>query len=244
MQLTGQSDFTMPTAFARHALAGSAHVMKPHQYLAREGEQQNYIHVMVEGWACRYKLLPDGRRQITALFLPGDPCELRWHRDPRATQHVVALTPVRTLRFSSREVRQLAEQDAAMQDMLWADALDALDSRIEWVVNLGRKNATEKLSHLFCEIFYRLKAAGLTTGNQCAMPLTQIDLADIAGLTPVHVNRTLQDMRHMGLIELRSKWLRVPDLNKLRQAALFQDRYLHLRQTKTPTAPLVQEALG
>lgn len=233
---SAQIELPPENPFAQGAIAGSPHLFKPHQYLAREGEQQSHFHLIVEGWACRYKLLPDGRRQITGLFLPGDFCELRWVRDPRATQHVVTLTSARTMRFSCRDVRTIATADSGLQDLLWADALDALDGRIEWIVNLGRKNALEKLSHLFCEIFYRLKAAGLTTNTQCAMPLTQIDLADIAGLTPVHVNRTLQDMRQMGLVELRSKWLRIPDLMRLRQAGLFQDRYLHQRQPRSGQA--------
>lgn len=188
---------------------------------------QHHVHLINEGWACRYKLLPDGRRQITALFLPGDYCELGWTCDPAASQHVVALTNVRTIRLPCRELKQRAANDSQVYDLLWNDTRISADLQTEWIVNLGRKSALEKLSHLFCELYYRLKAAKLTCGDQCAMPLTQLDLADITGLTPVHVNRTLQEMRTLELIELRSRWLRIPDLNRLRQIALFDGRYLH-----------------
>lgn len=205
----------------------SLHYIRAHQSLAREGELQHHVHIISEGWACRYKLLPDGRRQITALFLPGDYCELGWTCDPAASQHIVALTNVRTVRLPCRELRQRAANDPQVNDFLWHDARISADLQTEWIVNLGRKSALEKLSHLFCELHYRLKAAKLTCGDQCAMPLTQLDLADITGLTPVHVNRTLQEMRTLGLIELRSRWLRIPDLKRLRQVALFDGRYLH-----------------
>lgn len=205
----------------------SLYYIKAHQPLAREGEVQHYVHHIKEGWACRYKLLPDGRRQITALFLPGDYCELGWTCDAAASQHVVALTNIRSIRLPCRDLRQKVMTDPQLYDFLWSDVQASADMQTEWIVNLGRKSALEKLSHLFCELYYRLKASSLTCGDQCAMPLTQLDLADITGLTPVHVNRTLQEMRTLGLIELRSRWLRIPDIKRLRDVAMFDGRYLH-----------------
>lgn len=215
----------------------SLHYVRAHQSLAREGELQHHVHLISEGWACRYKLLPDGRRQITALFLPGDYCELGWTCDAAASQHVVALTNVRTVRLPCRDLRQKAVNDPEVHDFLLHDVRVSADMQTEWIVNLGRKSALEKLSHLFCELYYRLKAAKLTCGDQCAMPLTQLDLADITGLTPVHVNRTLQEMRTLGLIELRSRWLRIPDIKRLRQVALFDGRYLHAESQPADRVP-------
>jgi CRP-like cAMP-binding protein len=216
-----------PPALDRKVGRHSLYYIKAHQALAHEGEPQHYVHHLSEGWACRYKLLPDGRRQITALFLPGNFCELGWACDAAAAQHVVALTNVRTVRLSCRDLRQKAAADPELYAFLWSDMQASAAMQTEWIVNLGRKSALEKLSHLFCELHYRLKAARLTCGDQYAMPLTQLELADITGLTPVHVNRTLQEMRTLGLIELRSRWLRIPDLERLRQLALFDGRYLH-----------------
>lgn len=204
----------------------SQNLVKAHHYVAREGEAQSHVHHIMEGWACRYTLLPDGRRQITMLFLPGDYCELGWAQSGRAAQPILALTNMRTVRIGCRSILELAEENASIRNLLWADALRCIALQNEWLLNLGRKNAMEKISHLFCEIFHRLKRRGQTYGDQCAMPLTQLDLADITGLTPVHVNRTLQEMRTMGLVELRSRWLRLPDLAQLRRIAIFDDAYL------------------
>src|SRR3546814_15280087 len=124
---------------------------------------------------------------MTRLFLPGDYCELCWAHGKRASQHVVALTSVRTLRFLSRDFERMLLDSPAVQEMIWSEALIHADIQDEWIINLGRKSAIEKLSHLFCEFFYRLKAVDLCYGGQCAMPLTQLDLADITGLTPVQI---------------------------------------------------------
>lgn len=201
-------------------------MLRPHQYLAREGEVQTSLHLIVEGWACRYKLLPDGRRQITQIFLPGDLCEPGWCWSPMASQHVATITNVRTIRYSCRALKERASVDPNVESMLWSGMMALADARAEWLINLGRKTALEKLSHLFCELFTRLRSVSLTTANQCAMPLTQVDMADIAGLTPVHVNRTLQEMRQFGLIDLKAKWLIIPNLAALREAGLFYDQYL------------------
>ncbi len=150
---------------------------RPHEFLVRESQKPKRLFQLLEGWACRYRMLPDGRRQITALYLPGDFCEPHWALGRPASQSIVALT------------------------------------------NIGRRTALERLSHLLLELFARMRQSGLTYGSQCALPLTQMDIADLTGLTPVHVNRTLQTMRSKGLVELQSKWLRIPDMDALRQAA-------------------------
>src|SRR3546814_14292817 len=97
--------------------------IRPGQYLAREGEQQGYVHHIMEGWACRYKLLLDGRRRITRLFLPGDFCELCWAHGKRASQHVVALTRVRTLRFLTRVLEPQLLHSPAVQVITRSEAL-------------------------------------------------------------------------------------------------------------------------
>ena len=97
-----------------------------------------------------------------------------------------------------------------------------IERQTNWLVTLGRKTALERVAHLLLETFERLRRSGLTYGQQCAMPLTQMEIADMTGLTPVHVNRTLQLMRTRGLVELQAKWLRIPDLGALRQAAAMR----------------------
>ena len=94
-----------------------------------------------------------------------------------------------------------------------------MERQSNWLVSLGRKTAVERLAHLLLELFERMRRAGVAYGQQCALPLTQTDIADATGLTAVHVNRTLQSMRSKGVLELHSKWLRIPDLGALRDLA-------------------------
>ena len=197
---------------------------RPHRYLAHEKEQRDHIYLIQEGWAVRYRMIPDGRRQITALYLPGDLCDLGWLQDGHSDQIVTAVTPVIALALPCEMVNEECGDNPSVRAFAWREMFAAANRQSEWIVNLGRKKAIERLSHLFCELYHRLHGKGLTVQAQYAMPLTQVDLADIAGLTPVHVNRTLQEMRALGLIELRSKWLRIHDLEALRLLGLFTAR--------------------
>ncbi|MBV8702057.1 MAG: winged helix-turn-helix domain-containing protein, partial [Bradyrhizobium sp.] len=95
-----------------------------------------------------------------------------------------------------------------------------------WAVNIGRRDALERVAHLLCEVFERLKLVGLVEGNSCAFPVTQMDLADASGLSIVHLNRTLQELRAAGLIILRERMLTINDLDALKDAGLFNPTYL------------------
>lgn len=189
---------------------------RPHQPLARKGEVQAEILLLEEGWACSFVPLRNGRRQITALFLPGDYCEPQWLLGQVARQTTAAITPVRAraIPISATGPRQGPTQD--VQNIL-AALLANMSRQADWIVRIGRNTATERVGALLCELFRRMSNAGLGYGQQCAMPLTQMDLADILGLTPVHVNRVLRELRALGLVELQSKWLRLPDLSALMQ---------------------------
>ncbi len=187
-----------------------------HQYMAHAGEQQNRLYRIDEGWACRFRLLSDGRRQITALFLPGELCEPQWALKALAAQSITAVT---NMRVSIVATRSFKEQMTDLDGEIIRSLLAYLDWQSDWLVSLGRKSAIERLSEFFCTIFERMRRAGLTYGDQCAMPLTQTDLADLAGLTAVHVNRVLQELREKKILELHSKWLRILDMQELRHMA-------------------------
>jgi CRP-like cAMP-binding protein len=184
-----------------------------HQFLARENGKPEALFYIQEGWACRYRLLSDGRRQITALYLPGDYCDPQWVLGGVSSQPVVAITNVRALRLPCR-IPSRADFDG--QHAFWKALAGMIERQTNWLVSLGRMTALERIAHLLLELFDRMRQAGLAYGQQCAMPLTQIEIADMTGLTPVHVNRTLQSLRARELIELQSKWLRIPELSALR----------------------------
>lgn len=196
--------------------------------IVREGDKPHNLYLLLSGWACRYKTLPDGRRQIVALFLPGDLCDLHIYILKEMDHSVGALTSLKAAEIGRDDFEQLLSEHPRITQALWWDELVKIAIQREWTVNLGQRSAYERIAHLLCECFLRLRTVGLTTDNSCPFPLTQVDLADATGLTAVHVNRTLQELRKDGLIELHSRTLSIPDLSALKAAGLFNDNYLHL----------------
>ncbi|TFI57561.1 Crp/Fnr family transcriptional regulator [Sphingomonas parva] len=198
------------------------------QDIAREGDRPRAVNLILEGWACRYKSLPDGRRQIVSLFIPGDLCDANVLILKEMDHYIGAITAVRLAEIGREQLEALTLDHPRITQALWWDALVTTSVQREWTLNVGQRDAYERISHLLVEMFLRLRAVGLTTGNTCPFPLTQTDLADATGLTAVHVNRTLQDLRRDGLIALERRTLTIPDLPRLKNAAMFNDNYLHL----------------
>jgi CRP-like cAMP-binding protein len=199
-----------------------------HEHITREGDNPRYVNLFLDGWACRYKSLQDGRRQIMAFFLPGDLCDMNIFVLREMDHSIETITPVTLAEISRETLQYLTANYPRLSYALWWDTLVEAAIQREWSVNLGQRTAFERLGHLLCELFVRLRSVGLTVGNSCTLPLTQAEMADASGLSTVHVNRTLQELRAAGLIILRGKELVIPDLAALRDAALFNENYLHL----------------
>ena len=196
--------------------------------LIREGDRPRSVFLILSGWACRYKTLPDGRCQIVALVLPGDLCDLHVHALRTMDHSVGAITPLQAAEIGGDEFEQLLQDHPRIAQALYWDELVKIAIQREWTVNLGQRSAYERIAHLLCECHLRLRAVGLAQEHSCPFPLTQADLADATGLTTVHVNRTLQELRKDGVIELYGRKLHVPNLQRLKSAALFNANYLHL----------------
>lgn len=196
--------------------------------VAREGESAAAINLFETGWGCRYKTLEDGRRQIVALLLPGDFIDLNVFMVPRMDHSVGTITGATIVEISQNGYDELMGGNARLRQALQWDQLVSAAIQREWALNLGQRSAYERLAHLLCETFFRLRAAGLADGNRCDFPLTQTDLGEATGLSTVHVNRTLQELRARELIVLRDRTLYIPDLDALQDAAQFDPGYLHL----------------
>lgn len=203
-------------------------VIAPRRDLIREGERPHYVHLMIEGWACRYKALPDGRRQIVAFFVPGDFCDLNIYVLKEADHSIGAITRLAVADISREDMDLLTTHYPRITQALWWESLVNAAIQREWTLNIGQRTAYERIAHLLVELFLRLKSVGLTNGISCDFPLTQTDIADATGLTAVHVNRTLQELRREGLIILERKHLTIPTLQKLKDVAMFNANYLHL----------------
>jgi CRP-like cAMP-binding protein len=199
-----------------------------------EGDRPRQVNLIIDGWACRYKHLEDGRRQISAFLIPGDLCDIRMFILREMDHSIGALTPLRVAEIPSDTILEITDASPRLSRALWWNSL--VDEAIarEWTTNLGQRNALERMAHLLCELFIRLRGVGLTRGTSCELPVTQEQLGDATGMSTVHVNRTLQEMREEGLIVLKGKQLTIPDLQVLQEAALFNPNYLHLAHEGHP----------
>lgn len=205
--------------------------------LIRDGERPRAVYLILSGWAYRHKVIEDGRRQILQFLLPGDLCDIHNVVLRQMDHSIGAITEVRYAEISHQHLEEVEQASRDLRHALWWHSATAMSVQREWTVNIGQRNALERLSHLFCELFLRLQAVGLTNGQSCDMPVTQTDLGEAVGLTSVHINRTLRELRERGLIILSNKRLTIPDFSALRKCASFAADYLHLRYRKPPGSP-------
>ncbi|WP_205481455.1 helix-turn-helix domain-containing protein [Sphingomonas arenae] len=201
--------------------------------IAVPGDSSRSLPVILRGWACRYQVLANGKRQIVMLYLPGDMCEPFGLLPHFIDDNIAALTPVSFSTLSQDVLRTWVERSPTCKQALWWDLLVATNIERAQIVSLGRRSAAERLGHLFCEIELRLRMAGIPTESGCDMPLTQVELADLLGLTPVHVNRSLQDLRKAGLISLENRRLIIREHQELRDLSDFDPCYLHVNYAQT-----------
>lgn len=196
--------------------------------IIRENERPQTLIAIRRGWACRYKTMPDGQRQQLAILLPGDLVDLHLQVLACTDHSVAAITPVEVSLIDPHELERVVQERSTLADALarQAHAQQALER--EWLLSIGQRTAHEKISQLLLELFVRLRLVGLADGNSCEMPLTQFDMAEAAGLTAVHVNRTLQALRRDGLIVLERRRLTLLDPDRLANAAMFNPVSLHL----------------
>ena len=196
--------------------------------LISEGDRPRFVHLVMDGWGARYKTLPDGKRQIVSLFLPGDFCDLNVYILKAMDHSIGAITRLKVAMITPDEMNALTCERPRITQALWWHELVTTAIQREWTLNLGQRTAYERLGHLLVELYLRLRTVGRAHDGRCDFPLTQNDLADATGLTSVHVNRTLQELRRDGLIELERKQLHILDLDRLKDVAMFNPNYLHL----------------
>lgn len=196
-------------------------------YLAREGEPTKVCSLLVQGLAFRQKLVSDGARQIISFHIRGEFLDLQNCMLTVADHNVQALTRCTVAIVNKEALVRLMGERPSVRRAIWYDSL--VDSSIfrEWVVNVGRRDARQRIAHLLCELAARLHAAGQDEMPIYDFPITQEQIADATGLTAVHTNRTLQTLRKSGLISLSASKLTILDWDALAEAGDFSERYLH-----------------
>lgn len=226
-KLTSFSDLSAEEAAALDAVCNDTFTVKGRD-LIRVGDRPEQVFLVLNGWACRYKDLPDGKRQILAYLIPGDLCDPHIFIFEQMDHSIRAIGEARVATIPKQVILDLTERYPALARGLWWSALvDEAVSR-EWLVNVAQRDSYTRMAHLFCEIWLRMCQVKLTTGGTFDLPLTQEQLGDTLGITPVHVNRVLQRLRAEGLVTTRDRRMTIHDVDALKAAAEFDPRYLHL----------------
>ena len=196
--------------------------------IVHDGQRTTESSLLLEGMAARYKLLGEGRRQITAVHISGDFVDLHSFLLKKMEHGVVALTTCTIAVVPHEALTEITEKSPHLTRMLWLSTLMDAAIHREWITSMGRRPAMERAAHLFCELFTRLKVIGRTQGDTIRFPLTQAELGDTLGLSLVHVNRVVQALRSQGLVSWEGRTLTILDWDRLAKVAEFDEAYLYL----------------
>lgn len=197
------------------------------RHLIRDGDEADRCCMLVTGYACRHKTTSAGGRQIVSFHVPGDILDLQHLMLGRADHNVQTITEATVAWTPCAALKTLARQRPIVGEAMWRDTL--IDASIfrEWVLNVGRRDAKSRIAHMLCEFAARQRAAGLAEADRFVLPMTQEDIADATGLTPVHVNRMLQLLGEEGVISRDLRRVAIADWERMRQVADFDPAYLH-----------------
>jgi len=204
-------------------LAAGRPLVRPHVTLSESI-------LLFEGLVCRYKDLAGGERQIMELHVAGDFVDLHGFLLKQLDHTVGTLTTVRYAAVPHDALRRITETQPHLTRILWFSTLVDAAIHRESIVSVGRRSALSRIAHLLCELYLRLKVAGLADEDGYALPLTQTDVADATGLTSVHVNRMLRKLRNDGLLTFRNARVTIHDWEGLKRVAEFDPTYLHLER--------------
>lgn len=225
-RLTSRSVLTSEEQLAILDLPCHAAQAQSNRDFVRLGERSDHACLLVAGLVGRFGQNRDGDRQITAIHIPGDMPDLHAVVQPEGSSALQALSVATILRIPHSAIRQVAARYPAVAEALWRDCMVDAAILSQWVVNVGRRDAKCRLAHLLCEMATRLEAIGDSNQVQFAFAVTQAQLADATGMTPVHVNRTIKVLREGGLVDVRERSVHILDWKGLVAAGDFDADYL------------------
>lgn len=207
---------------------GRYKVVPADQDIAWEGHRPSCSTILLEGLMCRYAAMRDGRRQILSFLLPGDFCDLSAFMEGQIDHAVGTLSPCTVASIEHDAIERLINSYPSIRDALWRETLRDGAIYRAWISNIGRRSAHERLAHLFCEIAVRLDAVGMKRKEGYEFVATQVDIGDALGLSVVHVNRMLQQLRDDNLFTYRGNMFAIHNWNRLKEIAGFNPAYLKL----------------
>ncbi|MEK7342270.1 MAG: Crp/Fnr family transcriptional regulator [Pseudomonadota bacterium] len=211
------------------SLNGREVEIEPHRDIVRPGELTDFSCLVVSGMAARFGQLRDGQRQITAIHVPGDMCDLYSLMLPKVEWALQALSARLTIvKVAHRDLLELVRTYPAIGEAFWRDTTADGSIVAQWVVSVGRRDARMRTAHLFCEIGVRMERAGLGRRTDFDLPAIQTQLADALGMTPVHMNRVIRSLRQDGLLILKGREVQIPDWDALAATGQFDGGYLEM----------------
>jgi len=199
------------------------------QDLIREGDRPGPVFVILEGWACRYKILPSGTRQVLAYLMPGDSCDLHIGLLAEMDHSIQTVTKARVVTVDRAEMDAILDRRPRIAKAMYIGQLIDEGIMRAWITSMGRRASIERVAHLMCELYLRARNTGLTADTRLEVPLSQSLLADSLGMTAVHLNRVLKTLRLNDAMTLNRGSLTIIDPLKLAQIAGFDENYLHRR---------------
>lgn len=198
------------------------------QDLVSEGDRPAFSTLMLEGFCARYRSLADGRRQITALHMAGDFVDLHSFLLKTMDHGIFTLTPCRVAQVSHEALREISERLPHLTRLLWLNTIIDAAIHREWLVSIGRRAPVARIAHLICELYLRLQVIGEIRNGRFELPLTQAELADVLGISTVHANRSLQQLRREGAMTWQGTTVTIQDWERLQRVAEFDPLYLNL----------------
>jgi CRP-like cAMP-binding protein len=210
------------------ALPHSIRWLNPATYILREGERSSHCSVLLQGFAYRHKIVAEGARQIVGICLPGELLDLHAALLDRSDENIQSLSGVRVASIPVDALHRLMDSHRRVSRAIMARAMVEAAVYREWMANIGRRDARARMAHFLCELAVRQQAVGIAQAKAYELPMTQEQLADLLGLTSVHVNRTLQVLEADGLIERQRRRVAIVDWNALAGVGDFRPHYLHL----------------
>ena len=228
-KLGGLADLTATDIVALEAATAHPRHYAARKDLIREGDETGPMFVVLEGWLCRYKILPSGTRQIMAFLMPGDACDLHIKLLAEMDHGIQAISPARVATVTRDKMQTMMHEHPNVARAMYTAQLVDEGTMRAWIVSMGRRSSIERVAHLICELYLRARSIGLTHDGHFSLPLSQLVLADALGMTPVHINRVLKELRLSGAMALSRGSVAILDPVKLVQIAGFDENYLHRR---------------
>lgn len=241
-RLTRRSVLTREEQQAVLDLPGEAAQVQTNRDFVRPAERVDHACLIVAGMVGRFDQNAEGKRQITAIYIPGDMADLQSVVQPDPSWALQALWTATILRIPHLAIRAAAARYPALAEAFWRDSMVDSATLAQWVVNVGRRDAKKRVVHLLCELATRIGVVPKNDDVELGLPINQAQLADATALTPVHVNRTLQSLRADGLLQWHRGVLRIPNWTAFVAAGEFDSRYLQMHIRPEERLRIVQAA--